>query len=287
MTDQMAATALLVDDEAPMRDYLRSTLATVWPGLQIVGEAANGIAAIEQADQLKPDLIFLDIRMPGKNGLEAALQLTQYAQVVFVTAYNEYAIEAFERGAVDYLLKPVEPERLQKTMGRLQQRLQERRAREAQSMSVASAANLANNSANNSGQHALQSQQMKEMLQQLVQQQMKQAQPQRQYLRWIQASVGNALRMISTKEILFFRSDDKYTLVQTEQAEYLIRKSLKELEDELDPDEFWRIHRSTLVRVTAISEVIRDFKGKQMLGLKGRSDKLEISRNHAYLFQQM
>ena len=279
MVDQRKATALIVDDEAPMRDYLRTVLANAWPELTIIGEAANGIAAIEEADQLKPDLIFLDIRMPGKNGLEAALELTRQSQVVFVTAYNEYAVDAFDRGAVDYLLKPVDPERLQKTVLRLKERLAEKRAQTATTNNVKVSDNEMN--------HAAQSQQMKQLLQQIMAQQLQQVAPPRQYLRWIQASVGNALRMISTNEIVFFRSDDKYTLVQTDQAEYLIRKTLKELEDELDPDEFWRIHRSTLVRVTAIAEVTRDFKGKQMLGLKGRSEKLEISRNHAYLFQQM
>ena len=279
MVDQRKATALIVDDEAPMRDYLRTVLANAWPELTIIGEAANGIAAIEEADQLKPDLIFLDIRMPGKNGLEAALELTRQSQVVFVTAYNEYAVDAFDRGAVDYLLKPVDPERLQKTVLRLQERLAEKRAQTATTNNVKVSDDEMN--------HAAQSQQMKQLLQQIMAQQLQQVAPPRQYLRWIQASVGNALRMISTNEIVFFRSDDKYTLVQTDQAEYLIRKTLKELEDELDPDEFWRIHRSTLVRVTAIAEVTRDFKGKQMLGLKGRSEKLEISRNHAYLFQQM
>jgi len=279
MVDQRKATALIVDDEAPMRDYLRTVLANAWPELIIIGEAANGIAAIEEADQLKPDLIFLDIRMPGKNGLEAALELTRQSQVVFVTAYNEYAVDAFDRGAVDYLLKPVDPERLQKTVLRLQERLAEKRAQTATTNNVKVSDDEMN--------HAAQSQQMKQLLQQIMAQQLQQVAPPRQYLRWIQASVGNALRMISTNEIVFFRSDDKYTLVQTDQAEYLIRKTLKELEDELDPDEFWRIHRSTLVRVTAIAEVTRDFKGKQMLGLKGRSEKLEISRNHAYLFQQM
>jgi len=277
MNDNSVVTAMLVDDETPMRDYLRACLLKVWPELQIIGEAANGIAAAEQAAQLSPDIIFLDIRMPGRNGIEAAVELAQRSQVVFVTAYNEYAIQAFERGAVDYLLKPVELERLQQTVERLQLRIREKRAQVFHSSSdKAKPLHI-------EVPITAESQQIKDILLQLMQQQA----PQREYLRWIQASVGNALRMISTKEIVFFRSDEKYTLVQTEQAEYLIRKSLKELEDELDPDEFWRIHRSTLVRVSAIAEVTRDFRGKQMMGLKGRSEKLEISRNHAHLFQQM
>lgn len=264
-------TAMLVDDEAPMRDHLRARLQQAWPELSIIAEAANGITAIEQAEALHPDVIFLDIRMPGKNGIEAASQLAAQAQVVFVTAYNEYAIAAFERGAMDYLLKPVELDRLQQTVERLKQRIAEKRA--AQVKASGAAAQMP----------ASMAQQVEQMLTQLMQQQ----QPQREYLRWIQASVGSALRMISTKEILFFKSDEKYTVVRTEQAEYLIRKSLKELEDELDPKEFWRIHRSTLVRASAISEVTRDFRGRQLLGLKGYPEKLEVSRNHTHLFQQM
>lgn len=252
-----------------MRDQLRLRLQQAWPALQIVGEAANGIAALEQAEALRPDVIFLDIRMPGKNGIEAASQLAQQAQLVFVTAYNEYAIDAFERGALDYLLKPVELERLRQTCERLRQRVAEKRS--AQAAPAQAAATPYPN-------------EVEQLLTQLMRQQQGQ---QREYLRWIQASVGATLRLISTREILFFKSDEKYTLVQTEQAEYLIRKSLKELEDELDPKEFWRIHRSTLVRASAIAEVTRDFRGRQLLSLKGHAEKLEVSRNHTHLFQQM
>lgn len=277
-----AVRALLVDDEAPMRDWLRSRLAQVWPELEIAGEAGNGIAAIEQAQALQPDVVFLDIRMPGKNGIEAAAQLAAMAQVVFVTAYNEYAIAAFERGAMDYLLKPVDAERLAQTCDRLKERISEKRkaAEAAQAQSRPAIA------AGNASETLPVAADVQTMLTQLIQQQMQQGQK-RDYLRWVQASVGTSLRMISTKEILFFKSDEKYTLVQTEQAQYLIRKSLKELEDELDPDEFWRIHRSSLVRVSAISEVTRDFRGRQLVSIKGSTEKLEISRNHTHLFQQM
>lgn len=266
-------TAMIVDDEAPMRAHLRSKLNQIWPELSIIAEAQNGIVAIEEAEKLQPQIIFLDIRMPGKNGIEAAAQLAQNAMLVFVTAYDEYAIQAFERGAMDYLLKPIDVERLQQTCQRLQQRIVEKNA----SLSASSTTNK------ELIKHEHQSKQVEQLLTQLMQQQAQQ----KEYLRWIQASVGSSLRMISTKEILFFKSDEKYTLVQTEQAEFLIRKTLKELEDELDPKEFWRIHRSTLVRVSAIAEVTRDFRGRQMLGLKGCSEKLEVSRNHTHLFQQM
>jgi DNA-binding LytR/AlgR family response regulator len=153
-------------------------------------------------------------------------------------------------------------------------RLQERLAKQAEQAKASSSIT----------QPANQSAQVEQLLNQLMQHQQSQN---REYLRWIQASVGASLRMISTKEVLFFRSDEKYTLVQTEQAEFLIRKSLKELEDELDPKEFWRIHRSTLVRVAAIAEVSRDFRGRQLVALKGHPEKLEVSRNHTHLFQQM
>lgn len=268
--DSKSISAMIVDDEAPMRDHLRNRLEKIWPELDIIAEASNGIAAIEQAQLHQPDIIFLDIRMPGKNGIEAASCLAQEAQVVFVTAYDEYAVQAFERGAMDYLLKPVDLERLAQTCTRLKQRIEEKRASYP---TTAKATHTKN-----------QSEQVEQLLTQLMQHQQEQK---RDYLRWIQASVGASLRMISTKEILYFKSDEKYTLVQTEQGEYLIRKTLKELEDELDPKEFWRIHRSTLVRVSAIAEVTKDFRGRHMLGIKGSSEKLEISRNHTHLFQQM
>ncbi len=249
--------ALIVDDEAPMRDQLRSRLRDVWPELTIAGEAANGIDAVTLAKELKPDIVFLDIRMPGLSGLEAARELYRDCHIVFVTAYDQYALDAFEQGAMDYLLKPVVAERLQLTCDRLRARLP--------------------GAPQNIG----------DQLQQLARLLEKGETKKPDYLRWIQAQVGSSLRMISTREILFFQSDEKYTLVQTAHAEMLIRKTLKELADELDPDEFWRIHRSTLVRVDAIAEVSRDERGRQMLRLRNCPTALEVSRNHAHLFQQM
>lgn len=249
--------ALIVDDEAPMRDQLRARLRDVWPELTIAGEAANGIDAVAMAKTHKPDIVFLDIRMPGQSGIEAARHLYSACHIVFVTAYDQYALDAFEQGAMDYLLKPVAADRLQVTCERLRKRMQKQPA--------------------DIGDQLLR-------LTQLLQQG-ETKKP--EYLRWIQAQVGTSLRMISTKEILFFRSDEKYTVVQTAQAEMLIRKTLKELADELDPDEFWRIHRSTLVRVDAIAEVSRDDRGRQMLKVRNCPVALEVSRNHSHLFQQM
>jgi DNA-binding LytR/AlgR family response regulator len=250
-------TALIVDDEAPMRDQLRARLREVWPELVVAGEAANGIDAIAMAAQHRPQIVFLDIRMPGLSGIDAARQLYDRCHIVFVTAYDQYAVDAFEQGAMDYLLKPVVAERLKMSCERLRLRL----AAAPQDIG----AQLA---------------QLTRLLQQGEGRK-------HEYLRWIQAQVGSSLRMISTREVLFFQSDEKYTRVQTASAELLIRKTLKELADELDPDEFWRIHRSTLVRVDAIAEVTRDMRGRQMLRVRNYPQELEVSRNHAHLFQQM
>ena len=255
-----APTALIADDEGPLRDQLRMRLQEAWPELRIVAEAANGMEAVAMAGVQQPDIAFLDIRMPGMNGIEAARQLYPRCHIVFVTAYDEYAVDAFEHGAIDYLLKPVTHERLATTRARLGKRL----ARAPQDI----------------GAQLAQLAQLGDLLRD------KPAAP-ANYLRWIQAQVGSSLRMISTREVLFFQSEDKYTRVQTPTAELLIRKTLKELADELDPDEFWRIHRSTLVRVDAISEVTRDLRGRQMLRLRGWPHELEVSRNHTHLFQQM
>jgi DNA-binding LytR/AlgR family response regulator len=255
-------TALIADDEEPMRQLLRSRLQEVWPQLEIVAEAANGIEAIALTGLHQPDIVFLDIRMPGLSGIEAARMLFNRCHIVFVTAYDQYAIEAFEQGALDYLLKPAGGERLKTTCARLQERLGKSPANiERQLAQLLQGASGASRNSTS-------------------------AKP-REYLRWIQAMVGNSLRMISTKEVLFFRADEKYTRVQTLQGEVLIRKTLKELEDELDPDEFWRIHRSTLVRVDAIAEVRRDLRGRQMVRVRNFDEELEVSRGNTHLFQQM
>lgn len=262
MASGKTVTALIVDDEPPMREQLRARLREVWPELMIVGEAGNGIEAVTQAGMFRPDIVFLDIRMPGQSGLEAARFLMTQCHIVFVTAYDEYAVHAFEQGALDYLLKPVDADRLRRTCDRLRERMA----------------------------HLQRAGAMPDNIEQLLNQLMLRAQGgagKRDYLRWIQASSGTSLRMISTREVLFFQSDEKYTRVQTEQSEVLIRKTLKELEDELDPSEFWRIHRSTLVRVDAIVAVTRDMRGRQMVSLRNYPERLEVSRNHSHLFQQM
>ncbi|MEN3276141.1 MAG: hypothetical protein V7631_1931 [Massilia sp.] len=251
-------TAIIADDERLMRDQLRMRLEQVWPELQIVGEAKNGEEAVELVAQHKPDLTFLDIRMPGKTGMEAAREIGDRSQIVFVTAYDQYAVEAFERGAVDYVLKPSEPERLKVTVERLKARLDKPGAVVNDSVTA--------------------------MLSQLAE---KIAAPKPKHLQWIQASIGQDLRMIPVEDILFFRSDEKYTCVRTEKFEALIRKPVRDLADELDPALFWQIHRATLVNVNAIEGVTRDIRGRHLVLVKGRPEKLEVSRSFLHLFKQM
>jgi DNA-binding LytR/AlgR family response regulator len=253
-------TAIIADDERLMRDQLRMRLGQVWPELEIIGEAKNGDEAIELVDELKPDFTFLDIRMPGKTGMEAASVIGNKSNIVFVTAYDAYAVEAFERGAIDYVLKPPEQERLQITVDRLKTRMNKPAAAADVNASVTA------------------------MLAQLTE---KIAAPKTAHLQWIQASIGQDLRMIPVEEILFFRSDEKYTCVQTEKYEALIRKPVRDLAEELDPALFWQIHRATLVNVNAIEGVTRDIRGRHLVMIKGRSDKLEVSRSFLHLFKQM
>jgi DNA-binding LytR/AlgR family response regulator len=251
-------TAIIADDERLMRDQLRMRLSQVWPDLEIVGEAKNGEEAVELVGELKPDFTFLDIRMPGKTGIEAAREIGDQSHVVFVTAYDQYAVEAFERGAVDYLLKPTEEDRLRVTVDRLKERLAKPAAPVNESVTA--------------------------MLSQLAE---KIAAPKPKYLQWIQASIGQDLRMIPVEDILFFRSDEKYTCVQTDKFEALIRKPVRDLADELDPALFWQIHRATLVNVNAIEGVTRDIRGRHLVMVKGRPEKLEVSRSFLHLFKQM
>jgi DNA-binding LytR/AlgR family response regulator len=264
--------AVLADDERLMREQLRARLAETWPELEIAAEARNGTEAVALVAQQRPDVVFLDIRMPGLNGVEAAKQIAQMEvgadeslpQIVFITAYDQYAVEAFEQGAVDYVLKPAERERLAVTVTRLKQRLAARAAGEAPAQAGVP-------------------------LQQLLHQLSARLNPGSQpaYLQWIQASVGSTIQMIPVEEILFFVSDEKYTRVQTATLEALIRKPIKELVDELDPKQFWQIHRSTLVNVKAIAGVTRDFRGRQIVSVKGHKEQLEVSRSYLGLFKGM
>ncbi len=266
--------AVIADDERLMREQLRARLAEVWPELQIVAEAKNGIEAVELTRQHQPDIVFLDIRMPGMTGVEAARQIAQIpdetedwlgCEIVFITAYDQYAVEAFEQGVVDYVLKPAERERLQLTVERVRKRLALREATHEPPPSAGA--------------------DMQQLLHKLAHQLNPGAAAQR--LKWIQASVGQSIQMIPVDEVLFFISDEKYTRVQTATLEALIRKPIKELIDELDPEVFWQIHRSTLVNTQAIAGVSRDMRGRQLVSVKGHTEKLEVSRSFAGLFKGM
>ncbi len=252
-----APSAVVADDERLMREQIISRLKEAWPELSIVGEASNGNEAIALVQSEEPDIVFLDIRMPGMDGIQAAQALAGRVHVVFVTAHDQYAISAFEHGAVDYLLKPPDAERVALTCQRLRARLKQ------------------------------EPDPMNDLLAQLSQRLGAGGLKPREYMRWVQASVGANIRMIPTSDILFFRAEDKYTRVQTERFEALIRKPIKELIDELDPDEFWQIHRSTVVRVDAVEQVSRDFRGRQIVHVKGSAEKLEVSRTFNHLFKQM
>jgi DNA-binding LytR/AlgR family response regulator len=252
-----APTAVIADDERLMREQIIDRLKEAWPELLIVGEASNGREAIAIVQSTQPDIVFLDISMPEMDGIQAARALAGSVHVVFVTAHDQYAIRAFEHGAVDYLLKPAEPERVALTCERLRARLQQK------------------------------PDPMNDLLAQLSQRLGAGALKPREYMRWVQASVGANIRMIPTSDILFFRAEDKYTRVQTQGFEALIRKPIKELIDELDPDEFWQIHRATVVRVDAIEQVSRNFRGHQIVHVKGSEEKLEVSRSFNHLFKMM
>jgi DNA-binding LytR/AlgR family response regulator len=268
--------AVLADDERLMREQLRARLAEVWPALEIVAEARNGLEAVALVEQHRPDIVFLDIRMPGLTGVDAARQIAQMPpreghdddeppEIVFITAYDQYAVEAFEQGVADYVLKPAERERLQRTAERIRQRLA---ARQGGADAAAPAA---------------------APLQQLLHQLSARLNPAGapSYLQWIQATVGSTIQMIPVEDILFFVSDEKYTRVQTAAVEALIRKPIKELVDELDPKLFWQIHRSALVNVKAIAGVTRDYRGRQIVSVRGHAEKLEVSRSYSGLFKGM
>lgn len=270
--------AVLADDERLMREQLRARLAEAWPELDIVAEARHGAEAVELVRQHRPDVVFLDIRMPGMTGVEAAREIAQIdvgeegwlPEIVFITAYDQYAVEAFEQGAADYVLKPAERERLQRTVQRLRHRLAARQQLDA-GQPVA-AEDLPSSAS------------LQQLLHRLAG---AGGGPRPAYLQWIQASVGQSIQMIPVDEVLFFVSDEKYTRVQTPTVEALIRKPIKELVDELDPQKFWQIHRSALVAVHAIAAVTRDFRGRQIVSVKGHPQKLEVSRSYTHLFKGM
>ena len=286
----MPLRALIADDERLMREQLRSRLAEVWPELEIVAEARNGQEAVDLTAQHLPDVVFLDIRMPGMTGVDAARHIAQLptfddapggawpgCEIVFITAYDQYAVQAFEQGVVDYVLKPAERERLSLTMQRIQARMAQRAAASAGEGPTAPDSEAPPTLPAHTPD-------MQALLQKLAGQLNPKAPPR---LKWIQATVGQTIQMIPVDDVLFFISDEKYTRVQTAATEALIRKPIKELIEELDMELFWQIHRSTLVNTRAITGVSRDLRGRQLVHLRGSNEKLEVSRSYTGLFKGM
>ncbi len=258
-------TALICDDEPLLRDQLKLRLGRLWPELDIVVEATNGREAVSGFMEHQPNIVFLDIHMPLMSGLDAARQIStlakahdRHCQIVFVTAFDQYAIEAFEQGAIDYVLKPYDNARLGETVGRLKERAgPDNTVPTVQSLDA--------------------------VLRQLSEK----LQPGAVYLQWIKASVGQTVRLIPVDDVLYFQSDEKYTCVAMADSEVLIRKSIKELIVELDPIRFWQIHRSTIVNTRAIAGVVRGLRDQADLKLIGRNETLTVSRNYTHLFKQM
>jgi DNA-binding LytR/AlgR family response regulator len=268
-------TALIADDEPLLRDSLQRSLALLWPELRIVGQARNGREAVEVFEAHRPDIAFLDVHMPGLNGMEAARQIARQAQVVFVTAFEDYALQAFERGAIDYLVKPVDEVRLADTVGRLKERLAElprhSRGEGHQATLEAVIDELARRMARQPGAPASAAGGLA---------------TDTGPLQWIRASVGSTLKLIPVDEILFLRSDEKYTLVVTAEGEALIRTPIRELIERLDAQRFVQVHRSVVVNLHAISHVTRGDNETADIHLKGRAGVLPVSRSYLHLFRQ-
>ena len=260
-------TALIADDEPLLREALEHQLAEAWPELEVVAQARNGRETVQLFEDLQPDICFLDVHMPGLSGVEAARRIGRRAHLVFVTAYDQYAVQAFEQGALDYLVKPVEPARLAETVLRLRERL-----RAEQPAAV--------------GEEVLQ--QLAEQLAQLQ----RQSRPEPGRLLWIRADVGQALRLIPVADVDYLRSEEKYTLVAWrddagEPREALVRTALKALLEQLDPTQFAQVHRSVVVNLKSVSHVTRGDNERADIHLKGRPEVLPVSRSYLHLFRQM
>jgi DNA-binding LytR/AlgR family response regulator len=253
--------ALIADDEPLLREHLRAQLTRQWPELHIVAEARNGREAVELFEQHRPGVAFLDVHMPGMNGVDAARAIGARAQIVFVTAFEQYAVQAFEHGAIDYIVKPLDEARLAATVARLRQRAPLRVDAAAESSADA-------------------------VLERIARLLREQTRPPGR-LQWIRASVGAHVRMIAVDQVVYLRSDEKYTLVVWEGGEALIRKTIRELADELDPEQFVQVHRSVIVNLGHVVQVTRGANETADIHLRGRSEVLPVSRSYLHLFRQM
>ena len=247
-----AATAIIAEDERALREDLEGRLVVLWPRLKIIGSVDSGIDALTRFDRDRPDVMFLDIQMPGLTGVEVARQIAERCHIVFITAFDDHAVEAFEQGAVDYVLKPFDTPRLAQTVRRVQDRLTAPPTSLSEILNAVAAA----------------------------------AQP-KTYMNWIKASQGSEVSLIMVRDVCYFRADAKYTMVVTADREFVIRRSIKDLLAELDPALFWQIHRSTIVAAEAIASVGRNLVGEIVLKLKARPERLVVSAPHRHHFRHM
>lgn len=255
-----ATTALIADDEPLLRERLRAHLGRLWPELAVVAEARNGREAIELFETHLPQVAFLDVHMPGLNGIDAARSIARRAEIVFVTAHEHYAVQAFEHGAIDYVVKPFEEGRLADSVARLKSRLATPEPLPADFEAV---------------------------LERLAGELKVRGVEGRKYLQWIRASVASSVRLIPVEQIVFMRSDEKYTLVVWDGGEALIRTSIRELAEELDPGTFAQIHRSVIVNLRQVAQVERGFNDTAEVRLKSRREVLPVSRSFLHVFRQM
>ena len=253
--------ALVADDEPLLAADLKQRIEALWPELDIRAVCHDGVAALACLASEKPEIAFLDIRMPGLTGLEVAARLDFPCHIVFVTAYDQYAVEAFERAAVDYVLKPADDVRLAKTVERLKRALGEPSDTERTRLAAAIAAVLGKVSPGNTARPAP--------------------------LKWIRASVGDSVRLVPVEDVRYFQSADKYTSVATAAGELLIRTPIKELVEQLDPEAFWQVHRGTIVNAKHVTAARHDESGRVLLNVRDRPEQLTVSRGYAHLFRQM
>lgn len=253
----MNPTAIIVDDESNLASHLEKKLAQQWPELEVLGSAVNGRQALALAAETQPDIVFLDIHMPGLTGLHVAEELKDKTKIVFITAFDQYAVQAFEHAAVDYLLKPVTDERLAQCVAKLQTLLPTSAASQPATELDLSA--LLNRLQQNSDE----------------------------YIQWLRAGLDDTVELVAVNDVVYFQADQKYTSVFTQAREYFIRTPIKELEQSLDPNAFWRIHRGIIVAVGEIMSAKRDLRGRYTLTLKSRPEKLRSSQSYSHQFRQM
>jgi DNA-binding LytR/AlgR family response regulator len=247
-----ALRAIIAEDEPLLRAEVRCALKQLWPDLEVCAEAADGLQAVELLDKFAPDILFLDIQMPGRTGLEVARHASGRAHVVFITAYDSYAVQAFEQGAADYILKPLSLERLRSTVERLRSRTRE---------APADLSKLA------------------ELFKGLVS-------PAGSYIKWLTVPQGEELRVLAVSEILYLKADNKYTTLATRGGTFLLNSSLKEMQSKLDPEAFWQIHRGTVIAVSAIDTIYRSFRGALEIKVKDRAELLPVSAAYTHLFKR-